>query len=126
MNQKSRILPVAFAVGNVGESLGPYDQGDTFLSRDAGLTWEEIRKGPHVWEFGDSGGILVMAEENTATDHVLFSTNESLTWREYRFTDKKMRVRSIVTLPSARTRRFILIGDIPRSHGPSFIWILPI
>ncbi|KAF8208428.1 hypothetical protein K438DRAFT_1712117 [Mycena galopus ATCC 62051] len=120
---RSAIVGVLIAVGNVGESLAPYDQGDTFLSRDAGLTWEEICKGPHIWQLGDSGGILVMASENTATNHILFSINEGLTWREHQFTDKKMRIQSIMTVPSATTRRFILIGEISSSYGSTVSYL---
>ena len=53
------------AVGNVGEYLEAYDQSDTFLSRDAGFTWEEVHKDAHLWEFGDSGSILIMAKSPT-------------------------------------------------------------
>ncbi|KAJ6564202.1 hypothetical protein B0H19DRAFT_1285459, partial [Mycena capillaripes] len=114
---RSAIVGVLIGVGNVGEFLAPGDQCNTFLSRDAGITWEEVRKGPHIWEFGDSGSVLVMAKDGSPTDYVLFSTNEGLNWHEYRFTDKKMRIRSIVTEPRATTRSFILIGDIPFSQG---------
>ncbi|KAJ6550404.1 vacuolar protein sorting/targeting protein 10 [Mycena vulgaris] len=118
-----QIVGVLIAVGNVGESLASYDQSNTFLSRDAGLTWEEVRKDPYMWEFGDSGSILdlVVARDGTPTDHVLFSTNEGLHWREYQFTSKKMHVRSIVTIPSATTRRFILIGNFPSSYESTVI-----
>lgn len=102
------------AVGNVGEKLAPYDQSDTFLSRDAGFTWEEVHKDAHLWEFGDSGSILIMANDEEPTDHVLFSTDEGLNWREYKFGDEPIRVRSIVTVPSDTSRRFILFGDNPR------------
>ena len=57
------------AVGNVGEYLEAYDQSDTFLSRDGGFTWEEVHKDAHLWEFGDSGSILVMANDEGPTDH---------------------------------------------------------
>ena len=66
------------AVGNVGETLEEYDQSDTFLSRDAGFTWEEVHKDAHLWEFGDSGSILIMANDEGPTDHVMFSTDEGL------------------------------------------------
>lgn len=102
------------AVGNVGESLAPYTDSDTFLSRDAGFTWEEVHKDAHLWEFGDSGSILVMTNDEDATDHVMFSTDEGSNWREYRFTDEMMRVKSIVTVPSDTSRRFILLGYYPR------------
>jgi hypothetical protein len=99
------------AVGNVGEKLAPYDESDTFLSRDAGFTWEEVHKDAHLWEFGDSGSILVMVNDEQTTDYILFSTDEGLNWREYKFTDEKIRVRSIVTVPSDTSRRFILFGN---------------
>jgi hypothetical protein len=105
------------AVGNVGETLAPYTESDTFLSRDAGFTWEEVHKDAHLWEFGDSGSILVMANDEEPTDHVLFSTNEGIDWREYKFTDEKIRVRSIVTVPSDTSRRFILMGNYPSSSA---------
>ncbi|KZT00997.1 Oligoxyloglucan reducing end-specific cellobiohydrolase [Laetiporus sulphureus 93-53] len=103
------------AVGNVGTSLAEYTESDTFLSRDAGHTWEEVHKDAHLWEFGDSGSILIMANDEEPTDHVLFSTDEGLNWREYRFTDEKIRVKEIVTVPSDTSRRFILMGYYPRS-----------
>lgn len=103
------------AVGNVGETLAPYTDSDTFLSRDAGFTWEEVHKDAHLWEFGDSGSILVMANDEEPTDHVLFTTDEGKTWREYKFTlEEKIRVRSIFTVPSDTSRRFILFGEIQR------------
>ncbi|KAI0766636.1 Oligoxyloglucan reducing end-specific cellobiohydrolase [Trametes elegans] len=105
------------AVGNVGEYLEAYDQSDTFLSRDAGFTWEEVHKDAHLWEFGDSGSILVMANDEGPTDHVMFSTDEGLSWREYKFTDEPMRVKAIVTVPSDTSRRFILMGYYPRAKN---------
>src|ERR1700731_3918093 len=103
------------AVGNVGETLSPYTESDTFISRDAGFTWEEVHKDAHLFEFGDSGSILVMANDEEPTDHVLYSTDEGLTWQEYQFSAQKMRIKAIVTVPSDTSRRFILIGNYARS-----------
>lgn len=71
------------AVGSVGENLAAYTfvppvsscfqlgpdlvlrccrDSDTFLTRDAGFTWEEVHKDAHMWEFGDYGSILVLAK----------------------------------------------------------------
>ncbi|KAJ7089709.1 vacuolar protein sorting/targeting protein 10 [Mycena belliarum] len=115
------IVGLLMAVGNVGEHLAPYDQSDTFLSRDAGFTWEEVHKDAHLYEFGDSGSILIMANDEEPTDHVLFSTDEGLSWHEYKFTEEMMRIRSIVTVPSDTSRRFILIGNLPKSHGSTVV-----
>ena len=101
------------AVGGVGESLPEYTESDTFLTRDGGFTWEEIRKDAHIWEFGDQGSVIVLADDEQPTDHVLFSTDEGLTWKEYAFGDK-IRAKSIVTVPTDTSRQFILFGTMPR------------
>lgn len=105
------------AVGTVGEFLADYEDSDTFLSRDAGFTWQEVHKDAHLWEFGDSGSVLVMANDEGPTDVVLYSTDEGLSWREYRFSTEKMRVKAIVTVPSDTSRRFILLGSYARSRN---------
>ena len=97
------------AVGNVGEKLAPYQDSDTFLTRDGGFTWEEIHKDAHMYEFGDSGSVLVLANDEGPTDHVLYSIDEGLSWREYVF-GSKVRVRSIVTVTAETSRKFILFG----------------
>lgn len=107
------------AVGNVGHTLLPYTDSDTFLSRDAGFTWEEVHKDAHLWEFGDSGSVLIMANDEVATDHVLYSTDEGSSWREYKFTDEPMRVKAIVTVPEDTSRKFILMGNYPRMSSQS-------
>jgi hypothetical protein len=108
------------AVGNVGEDLAPYTDSDTFLTRDGGFTWEEIHKDAHLWEFGDSGSILVICNDEGPTDHVVFSTDEGLTWREHSF-DEMLRVKSIQTVPSDTSRRFILFGNRPGDESKSVV-----
>ncbi|KAI0248766.1 Oligoxyloglucan reducing end-specific cellobiohydrolase [Lactifluus subvellereus] len=117
------VVGLVMAVGNVGEKLAPYVESDTFLSRDGGFTWEEVHKDAHLWEFGDSGSILVMANDEEPTDHVLFTTDEGINWREYKFTDEKIRVRSIVTVSSDTSRRFILFGGHARSRVSVAVYI---
>lgn len=92
----------------------PYDECDTFLSRDGGFTWEEVYKGAHLWEFCDSGSLVVMANDEQPTNVVLFSTDQGLTWHEYNI-GETMRVLSIVTVPSDTSQRVIMFGSYPRS-----------
>ncbi|KAI6113349.1 hypothetical protein EV401DRAFT_2058736 [Pisolithus croceorrhizus] len=106
------VVGVVMAVGNVGETLAPYTESDTFLSRDGGFTWQEVHKDAHLWEFGDSGA---------PTDHVLFTTDEGLTWREYQFSKDKLRIKAIVTVQEDTSRKFMLIGYRPQSSASSVI-----
>lgn len=111
------------AVGNVGETLAPYTESDTFLSRDGGFTWEEVHKDAHLWEFGDSGSIIILVNDEEPTDHVLFTTDEGLTWREYRFSRERMRIRTIITVPEETSRKFILLGDPSASSKSSIVYL---
>ncbi|KAE9404167.1 hypothetical protein BT96DRAFT_814006 [Gymnopus androsaceus JB14] len=101
MYSSPSIIGVIMAVGNVGKPLASYTKSDIFLSCNGGFTWEE---------FVDSGGILIIANDQQPTDHVLFSVNQSVNWQEYKFTDKKICIRLIITVRSDTTQRFILMG----------------
>ncbi|KAJ7145743.1 signal sequence binding protein [Mycena epipterygia] len=119
----SAVVGLILAVGNVGESLAPYDQCNTFLSRDGGFTWEEVHKDAHIWKVGDSGSVLVIANDEEPTNHILFSTDEGLSWREYKFSNDKLRVRSITTVPENTSRRFLLLGHPPHSSSHRAVFI---
>ena len=71
---------LVMGVGSIGESLKPYDESDTFLSTDAGVTWTMVRLDPHKYEFGDSGSILVVVNDEESTDSLSYSTDFGRTW----------------------------------------------
>lgn len=108
------------AVGNVGHSLAPYSESDTFLTRDGGFTWEEISKDAHTWEYGDQGSILILVNDEGPTDKVKYTLDEGLTWKEYVFGDTPIRVTSIVTVPDDTSRKFILFG-ISKTSGENTV-----
>jgi len=81
-------------------------------------------KDAHMWEFGDSGSVLVMVNDEQPTTFVLFSTDEGLTWWEHpsHFSDHPLRVSVIITVPMDITsRKFILPGDYPKSPGSTAV-----
>src|SRR5262245_55120765 len=57
-------------VGNVGPHLTSYRDGDTYLSRDGGQSWTEVRKGENMFAFGDYGGIIILVDDSGTTDRV--------------------------------------------------------
>eukprot|EP00954_Amorphochlora_amoebiformis_P002243 176601-Amorphochlora_amoeboformis.AAC.1 len=53
---------IIMATGSLGNHLHDrLGEINTYLSRDAGLTWKEVAKGSHIYEYGDHGGLIVMA-----------------------------------------------------------------
>lgn len=74
---------LALGVGNTGMYLSQKDSEiNTYLTRDGGHTWYEIRKGSHLYEIGDRGGIIVMARDDIAVKSIIYSWDEGLTWSE--------------------------------------------
>ena len=107
---------VLLAVGNVDEYLASYSEGNTFISDDAGVTWREVHKGPYTWEFGDQGGIIVVVKDNDVTDQVLYSVDQGRTWTEYKFSEKKVNVIDLATVPSDTSRKFMIVAIDPDSR----------
>ncbi|KAJ7065490.1 hypothetical protein C8F01DRAFT_1366468 [Mycena amicta] len=118
------------ANGNVGPSLLGEEEfrlRNTFMSRDAGLSWVELHKGPHVWSVGDSGGVLVMARSGFHTDQVVYSLDGGVSWRAHAFLQagsqsesesesarpggiERMYIWWIKTAPAGQSRRFVVAG----------------
>lgn len=96
--------------GNVGEYLLPESESSTFFSKDGGETWREIKKGPHQWEFGDHGGIIVLVPKNSIADKIYYSIDMGETWLDHAL-DEKLYVQDIVTVPGDSALRFLLIAS---------------
>ena len=80
---------VVMAVGMMGQKLD-FNQAarrSTYLSRDGGVTWQEIAKIPLIYEFGDHGGLLVAAPNTQSTTQVRYSWNEGKTWTKLKISD---------------------------------------
>lgn len=67
-------------VGSIGSHLLPYEDCDTFLSDDAGLTWRMIRRDAHKYEFGDQGSVIVAVNDEDGVDTVQYSTDMGKNW----------------------------------------------
>lgn len=101
-------------IGNVGETLEHYDEAATYVSRDAGITWKEVKSGVYMWEYGDRGTILVLVHSRDATDTVSYSLDEGETWNDYRFAEEPIRVLDLATVPSDTSTKFLVFGH---KHG---------
>ncbi|AGO13169.1 AaceriAFR018Cp [[Ashbya] aceris (nom. inval.)] len=97
-------------VGNVGEHLLPYEQCSTFLTTDGGVTWTEVKKTPHQWEFGDRGSIIVLVPDRVKTNYITYSVDAGKSWQDFKFTDEELIIDDIVTVPYDTSMRFLLIS----------------
>jgi len=95
-------------VGNVGKFLGEYNEGDTFLTKDGGITWKHVMKGTYMWEYGDQGSIIVLVEKDAPTNTFMYSLDEGETWKTEKFSGTQMLVEKISTVPSDNSLNFLL------------------
>lgn len=97
------------ALGNVGPFLT--DEKSLFLTKDAGITWREVKKGSYMWEYGDQGTILVVVQADTPTDTVSYSLDEGETWTDHKFAESLVVVQDLATVPSDTSRKFLLVSE---------------
>jgi hypothetical protein len=102
---------VLMGVGNTGDRLKPYDECDFYVSMDAGLTWTKARNGPHQYEFGDQGGILVAVKDVDDADTLFYSFNYGQDWKEMPLgRDVQVRPMFLTTLPDSTSEKFTMLG----------------
>ena len=104
-------IGLIIGVGNIGTQLSDLDKDlNTYFSRDGGLTWYEILKGPHIAEYGDHGGIIAMAPFKHAF-YIIYSANEGMTWNKVKLS-RPSQISNILIEPNSISTRFCVIGSI--------------
>jgi photosystem II stability/assembly factor-like uncharacterized protein len=98
--------------GNTGEYLKSYKEADLYVSDDAGKTWTKALDGPHKYEFGDQGSVIVAVK---ATDkevsEINYSLNHGVDWvKESLPDDLKIVPYIITTVQDSTSLKFLLIG----------------
>jgi len=97
---------------------------NTYMSRDGGLSWEEMRKGSHIYEVADHGSLIVMASDQEASDSVYFSWDEGRTWNTKKISETPISVSNIVTEPGNTSDKFLVYGSIEGDEDVSGIIVL--
>ncbi|CAK66018.1 unnamed protein product (macronuclear) [Paramecium tetraurelia] len=106
-------IGVIVATGSIGKYLSyRQDQVNTYLSRDGGLTWIEIKKGSYIYEMSNHGGLIVMSKDQETTNQIVYSWNGGIEWAPFNFLDQKAEIQNILTEPQNKGTRFIAYGSI--------------
>ncbi|KAJ5742085.1 Vacuolar protein sorting/targeting protein 10 [Penicillium manginii] len=101
---------LVMGVGNTGDYLEKYSKGNLYVSDDAGVTWRQALKGPHRFEFGDHGGVIVaVKDDGDATDEVRYSINHGKEWETLKL-KHDIKPLFITTTPDSTSLKFVLVG----------------
>ncbi|GMF71610.1 unnamed protein product [Aspergillus oryzae] len=109
-------IGLMMAVGNVGDHLAGGDEADTFITNDGGISWKSVKKGKYMWEYGDSGSVIVIVPESKPTKTIHYSLDEGDTWEEFQFSDVEVRINDISTVPSDTSKNFLLWARLSNSE----------
>jgi len=74
----------------------------------------KIAKGPHLYEIGNKGGIILLAKYNQISKHVMYSIDEGETWNTYDLPlDINIQIENIRTDPYNSNLNFVIHGFNP-------------
>lgn len=114
---------LVMANGNTGEFLKPYADAHLYISDDAGMHWLEGPKGPHKYEFGDQGNVLVAIHDSDKADvgEVKYSLDHGKTWKVQELPNGlKLKPWVLTTTPDSTSLKFILTGQTGDELSPKF------
>lgn len=107
------VAGLMFGYGNIGSSLGPIEEADTFMTTDAGITWKSVKKGAWTWQYGDQGSIVVLVPRSTEdkdakTKSISYTTNEGKDWKDFEFSKEEVTILDITSTRTGSSRNFLL------------------
>ena len=100
---------IVMGVGNTGKFLRDYEDGDLYVSDDAGVTWSQALEGAHLYEFGNQGAVIVAIDDEDATSILQWSIDHGKTWKKADL-GIKIRAKFLTTAPDSTTLKFLLMG----------------
>ncbi|KAI9184131.1 vacuolar protein sorting/targeting protein PEP1 [Blastocladiella emersonii ATCC 22665] len=98
-------------VGSVGVRLANYEDSSVFVSRDGGVSWKHVRDGAHHYRQLDSGSLLVLADNEKATDQIHYSKDGGDSWATLKLA-RAMRVRALMTDADSTSASLIAFGTV--------------
>ncbi|ORY56692.1 vacuolar protein sorting/targeting protein PEP1 [Pseudomassariella vexata] len=108
--------------GNVGDYLGPFNEANLYVSDDAGRTWIKGLDGPHKYEFGDQGSILLaVRDRKDKVGEVKYSLDHGKNWATVELPDGlKITPWVLTTTQDSTSLKFVLTGESGSSENPKF------
>lgn len=104
---------IVMGIGNGGEYLRDYEEGDLYVSDDAGLTWNLALKEAHKYEFGDQGAVLMAIFDEGPTQEIAYSIDHGKSW-ETADLEEKVRAKVLTTTPDSTSLKFVLLATVDR------------
>ncbi|KAI8629280.1 Oligoxyloglucan reducing end-specific cellobiohydrolase [Xylariaceae sp. FL1651] len=109
--------------GNRGRYLKDYWDSSLYISDDAGRTWTEGPEGPHKYEFGDQGSILIAVKDSKEVDvqEVKYSLDHGQSWSATKLPDNlSVLPWTLTTTQDSTSLKFLLTARKGPKDSPSY------
>ncbi|KAI1160548.1 hypothetical protein F5B18DRAFT_503170 [Nemania serpens] len=109
--------------GNPGKFLKNYWNSSLYVSDDAGKTWTEGLKGPHKYEFGDQGSILLAVEDSEKADvqEIKYSLDHGQSWKTTKLPDDiNILPGTLTTTQDSTSLKFLLTAGTEAKESPTY------
>ncbi|KAL9621009.1 MAG: hypothetical protein Q9160_004527 [Pyrenula sp. 1 TL-2023] len=107
---------IAMGVGNTGKQLNDYEEGDLYVSDDAGVSWRHALDGAHKYEIGNNGAVLVAVDDEEPTNEIRYSTNHGKDWEKAGLGVEGLKAAILTTVPDSTSLKFLLGGVTGRGQ----------
>ncbi|KAH8166936.1 hypothetical protein CIB48_g1317 [Xylaria polymorpha] len=109
--------------GNRGKSLEDYWDSNLYISDDAGKTWIEGLEGPHKYEFGDQGSILLAIRDSKEANvqEIKYSLDHGKSWKTTKLPDDlNILPWTLTTTPDSTSLKFVLVAKTGSKESAGF------
>jgi len=105
---------LVMGLGNTGDYLRDYSESDLFVSDNAGYTWSKALDGPHKYEFGDQGSVLLAIYDKVEIAKMIYSLDHGKHWQQFFLKDydfpEPVRAQMLTTIPDSTSLKFLLLA----------------
>ncbi|KAL7628165.1 vacuolar protein sorting/targeting protein PEP1 [Parahypoxylon ruwenzoriense] len=115
--------------GNHGKYLKDYWDSHLYVSDDAGRTWIEGPKGPHKYEFGDKGSILLAVRDSEEADvkEIRYSLDHGKNWEKAKLPeDLSISPWTLTTTRDSSSLKFLLTARKGSRGSPTGYYVVSI
>ncbi|KAI0172339.1 Oligoxyloglucan reducing end-specific cellobiohydrolase [Hypoxylon sp. FL1284] len=115
--------------GNHGSSLKGYWDSNLYVSDDAGRTWTEGLKGPHKYEFGDQGSILLAVRDSKDADvkEIRYSLDHGKNWETAKLPDGvSVSPWTLTTTQDSTSLKFLMVARKGSPTAPTGFYVISI
>lgn len=108
------------ATGNTGKRLTDNTSyKGLFLSRDGGLNWSLVKDGAWIYEIGDHGALIAIAQKRVAVNEIEITWDEGITWQSIKISEEPLFIENIIIEPNSVSQQFMVYGSYAQETGQS-------